>query len=910
MVVRTKLDGSPITFRLCDKNRRKSTKKELVFECQIIPHDVVILHPSFCCPQLLEQDQSISVFILTDQEFYQQYSREKNPKKPFTLAEINRLLKIYPWQNRKQLTDVPLLKDKTTATQYLSITYIHDMMDKELELDDDDDDDAGPVTIKEWRIADKDQQLFARLRESSRQFYLDRKVQYLFHIEIDPRGLNTDIKADALYDIAWLLPNKKDNKSLRPYWELQDTYTHDFISQHNNGRQQAYEINGSAFDFKEATDSPVEAYHPFYVSSKDKLNLGHLTDVHVSSRQFALQASEAQVLQGLKATHPQAPGATAKPAAISQKTGSMLNVTFNTLKDLIDGLVKAGADALVVTGDLVDFSRNLDPAFDGNWQTNFKKPGRCWDAMHDKHHDDEQRYPKYIDDHLIFSLFLYCYNQHGRPIYLTSGNHEAYSSPYGISPRLFKFAGLKPKGMTKANEGIPADHNLTIYEAILTYGPRYHHLAHQFKPKNLEWFYTVFTPFTDFVITYKDQCLVGLAWGGDEDILTNFSALTLSRGGTLPTASEAIEPEQYEIVQAAVSKNKQTVLATHFTFVNYANSVPLTQQGSVNYNNTFKSYGQYDHGSFKKQRYELYDLLKQNRFIYTLSGHSHRAGLYETKFGDGEVRYNMTTRGHVLTETPMDPPTLSAAFDPGPRVLVSGCGGPIAVQHHYGEGAAGTDTKGLKNWGLDWPSASLIKFNGDEDSLQRIIPQNTPTAQPRFAVALDFVDLLEHKVFTHFESDANETRFNVVLNEQLPEKQFIEAMSLYAYPVSEWIAFPLEISNRQDNRFVAGMSKQDNYRFEEDVLEKKKRVLFLSVNFNKNLEKEIGYKQYNFNSNWIVQIQMDQRMTTKYDRNTNDTIIVKAPGYMIKRHQKFGEVPDFKWYRINFPSQYMYEDEI
>lgn len=904
MVVRTKLDGSPITFRLADKNRRKSTKKQLVFELQIIPHDVVILHPSFCCPQLLAQDQKISVFILTDKEFYQQYDREKDPEKPFTLAEINRLLKIYPWQNRKQLTDVPLLKDKTTATQYLTITYIHDMLDKVVATSDPDDagdelgDGLDEITVKEWRIQDKNQKLFARLRESSRQFYLARKVQYLFHIEIDHRGLNTSIKADALYDIAWLLPNKKDNKSQRPYWELQDTYTRDFISQHNNGRQQAYEINGSDFVFKEAPDSPVEAYHPFYVSSKDKLNIGHLTDVHVSSRQFALQASEAQVLQGL----------TTKD--VSQKTGTLVNVTFNTLKDLIDELVSKGADALVVTGDLVDFSRNLDPAFDADWLNTFKKPGQCWDAMHDKHHKDNARYPKYIDDHLIFSLFLYCYTKHGRPVYLTSGNHEAYSSPYGISPRVGKFLGLKPKGLVKANEGIPADHNLTIYEAILTYGPRYNHLAHQFKVANLEWFYTVFTPFTDFVITYKDQCLVGLAWGGDEDILSNFNALTLSRGGTLPTASEAIEPEQYEIVQAAVAQNKQTLLATHFTFVNYANSVPLTQPGSVNYNNTFKTYGQYDHGSFKARRFELYDLLKQNKLFYTLSGHSHRAGLYETQFDDSKVRHNMQTRGHALTEQSMDPTELSAAFDPGPRVLVSGCGGPIAVQHHYGEGAAGTQIRGLKNWGLDWPSASLIKFNGDEDSLQRILPKNTPTAQPRFAVALDFVDLLEYKVFIHFESGENETRFNVVLNEQLPEQQFIETLSLYAYPVNEWLAFPLEISNRQDNRFVAAMSKQDNYKFEEDVIEKKNKILFLSIKFNNNLEKEIGYQQYNFGSNWNFQIQMNKIRRVDYDQRTGEEIVVKGPGYHIRRHKKFGEVPNFDFYTDNFSSLYMYDDEI
>ncbi len=102
------------------------------------------------------------------------------------------------------------------------------------------------------------------------------------------------------------------------------------------------------------------------------------------------------------------------------------------------------------------------------------------------------------------------------------------------------------------------------------------------------------------------------------------------------------------------------------------------------------------------------------------------------------------------------------------------------------------------------------------------------------------------------------------------------------------------------------MSKQDNYRFEEDVIEKKK---FLSTKFNKNLENEIGYQQYNFDSSWIFQFQMDQRMIMQYDHALGESVLVQAPGYKIKRHKKFGEVPDFKWYRFNFPNEYSYQDK-
>jgi hypothetical protein len=151
-------------------------------------------------------------------------------------------------------------------------------------------------------------------------------------------------------------------------------------------------------------------------------------------------------------------------------------------------------------------------------------------------------FPDSIDNVIIYSLFLYYYKKYKKPIFLISGNHECYSVPYGISPRITEKRAKKKAGDfttytieqqtekaredriadmekeqpteegdgggttggNRANEGVPADHNLTFAEATLLYGPSYHQIVmfgkgdgsntRNFKPQNLDWFYTIFTP--------------------------------------------------------------------------------------------------------------------------------------------------------------------------------------------------------------------------------------------------------------------------------------------------------------------------------------------------------------------------------------------------------------------------------
>jgi len=139
----------------------------------------------------------------------------------------------------------------------------------------------------------------------------------------------------------------------------------------------------------------------------------------------------------------------------------------NNAENFFDLLGQFGSDAktdvVVITGDLYDHLHNYDAA-----KLTENRTGKLWEAMYIDSIESVQArnedFPCGIDGLIVYSLLIDFYNRHKKPVFITSGNHEAYEYPYGISPRIGSF---------RPNDGIPLDHNLTIYEAILLYGPAY-----------------------------------------------------------------------------------------------------------------------------------------------------------------------------------------------------------------------------------------------------------------------------------------------------------------------------------------------------------------------------------------------------------------------------------------------------
>ncbi|MFV2004479.1 MAG: metallophosphoesterase family protein [Gammaproteobacteria bacterium] len=921
--IKIKKTGQPITIHLRQKDKQASKNGKTVINLQFIPHDVVILHPSFCIPLIVQDKKPLTLYILTDKEFYDLYDNDPDATKPKAKTTINTFLKLYPWKDKKTLIDKTLYK-KGDEQANIKITYLKDMWPKKKRKAS----SFGKRPLyehkEEWFIEADPKDFQGSIRAEVRDYYLNKDMGHVFRIELQPAALQTKLSANNLYDLSWLI-YAEDNPldPANPYLEAEDIDTQIFLKKGNdrlNDKQWVYpyKINGAEFNFEQA-ELPIENYHPVYVtdSSKTKLNLGHLTDVHVSSRQHAFKKSQAQVIHNDKTKD------------ISPPIGDLVNVSFETLKDLMDQIGDdKDIDMLVCTGDLVDYTKNFDPG-----STEIKNTGDLWSAMNlDEAEKNRKSYPAGLDHVTIYSLFKYFYDTYKKPIFLTSGNHEAYTVPYGISPRVFS----KRKGV-RANASIPADHNLTIYEAILMYGPHYHKVLRKltnFQKENFNWFYNLFTPLTDYAFTFGDQTFVGLEWGDDESMLTNRTlrgGLFINNdGGVLPRASDSVTNKQLQMVDYALATTSpQKILFSHFTYYNYDLTEALSIRGEVNINNNFlqKYYTKYDHGSCKDNRNQVYnDWILSNKFDYTLSGHSHRAAIYETLSRAGE---KVTPLGHEINND---------HGITGTKVVVTACGGPIAVQNFNGE---------MKGHGLDSPSGTWINLNDNKIGL--IKPKSKKNAkqakdkakqsQPRFCVALDYFDILESEskekqgVFLSFESSTDKkNEFMVNLNPDLPnDVAFIGSLELKIVMGTsvKTMACPNVVFSSGSDAYYRAEFSESEFSFSR-IEEKgsKNLSIFLSLKFKKDaLSNRLGYKQYDFSSAWNLQVEVrssKELVRQKYKKKINNADddreddlveqmyaeIKRTDGYYIRRHERYGEIPNLKWYRDGFEEYSSYEEEI
>ncbi len=921
--VKIKRSAQPITIRLRQKDKQASKDGKTVINLQFIPHDVVILHPSFCIPLIVQDKQPLTLYILTDKEFYELYTEDPDETKPLVKATINKFLKLYPWDKKKTLIDKTLYK-KGDEQANIKITYLKDLWPKKVRQTN--TNSKVSRYKKEWFIEPDPKNFQGSIRAEVRDYYLAKDMGHVFRIELQPDALSTKLSANNLYDLSWLI-YAEDNPldPANPYLEAEDIDTQIFLKKSNNRLSDCqwvypYQINGTDFNFEQA-ELPIENYHPVYItdSSKTKLNLGHLTDVHVSSRQHAFKKSQAQVIHNDQTKD------------ISPPIGDLVNVSFETLKDLMDQIGNdKDIDMLVCTGDLIDYTQNFDPT-----SMEINSTGDLWAAMDlELAKKDKKQYPKGVDHVTIYSLFKYFYDTWKKPIYLTSGNHEAYDVPYGISPRL----GFGRDGWKRANEGIPADHNLTIYEAILMYGPHFKKILEPFNfdHQNYNWFYNLFTPLTDYSFIFGDQTFVGLEWGDSESMLTNRTlrgGLWINNdGGVLPRASESVSDKQLQMVDYALGTDStQKILFSHFTYYNYDLTEPLSTRGEININNNFlqKYYTKYDHGSCKDNRNQVYnDWILSNKFDYTLSGHSHRAAIYETISNSSLLgSEKVTSVGH---ETNNDHGIT------GTKVVVTACGGPIAVQNLNGE---------MKGHGLDSPSGTWINLNENKIGLlkpktEKNAKQSKDKAQqfkPRFCVALDYFDILESEskekqgVFTSFESSNNEkATFIVPLHQDLPgDIAFIESMDIVI------VQGNIVKNMKGKTSFLSKTESAYKVEFSEDEISFKEILkgddrdmsIFISSKFNTTaLSSRSGFKQYDFSSPWNIHVEIRPRtelVRLKYEKMMasidDDTSalerkmyeeMARAEGYYIKRHKRYGEIPNLKWYRDGFAEYSSYTDEI
>ncbi|HTT70139.1 MAG TPA: metallophosphoesterase [Anaeromyxobacteraceae bacterium] len=649
-------------------------------------------------------------------------------------------------------------------------------------------------------------------------------------------------------------------------------------------------LNPAMVDAKQ----PICAYHPLFVYPKDGLgyaNVGHVADLHLNVRQNVLRQSDARVIE--------AAGSGGRGDDLSPRIGSLINVYSANFISILQGLLAASADLVLVGGDLVDHARNCFPYPREHVpaEGEEKNPGKIWKLVDLDDGDNYQaNYQAFADLISFFSIVRQFCQSAKKPVYVVAGNHDAYEHAYGISPRVLH--------LKRANEGIPADHNLTFYEAILAFGESYGTIkkSFNFNAALFEWYFNVLTPFSDYAVELPRQRLVGLHWGEAEEMLS--MPFTGHGVGHLPRADKAATDAQVALALDGFRADKKSILFSHFTFVSYVEDIanlPEPRTGEVSF--SARRFSDQDFGTFEKKRESLYKMAAESaKMQCVFTGHSHRKGLYFlSPQGSG-----MTTEMYRLPMALVNASTEGRAPPgSGTPVIVSDCGGPLPRLNVGGE---------FLGWGSDRPSGTLARISS-AGAVERVVavPASGQQAVPRLAVALEYLHVLQSafalsdEVFGSMETepfnDARKLSSSLAIRITLG-KVFdriaarLASVGLYCKPVGkDWIGLTIVPYFMEEGLIFKTKVALARVPYGNNLLFLKwlqspsaGRFMSMRFSFDPTVSPET-VKRYNWNSPWNFEVDC-------YCNSDPDSDVLS---YAIE--PRF-ESPNFDWRRKLFPEKY------
>ncbi|WP_177187885.1 metallophosphoesterase [Formivibrio citricus] len=899
----------------------------------------VILYPALGTPHVApDTDEKIRLFLIVEDKCVQEFGIN-GAEAPFAWYYINTHLRILPFKDAHKtsadLTGKKLYSSPAAAKAGIQVWYKGPHGSEP----------AGGCGLG-WkdRLVSHDGLFLANIRKSAVNLFVhgvishgldgvnpliaahkkapqvcdttNHPLRHLFEIELDFKGLTLPPQPDTMYTLAWMVTcvYKRVTEAFGgrkvSHWEHQDKLVYDFFAQMQEKKQHfakpfIFDLGKLSPDKwpkqKETEAGRIKPFHPFiFRKQRTFLDIGHLTDPHISCRQFALAMADAAILEG-----------TSSP--IGPKLTNGLVATQALFDKFQSGPDKV--DAIFMTGDLIDFNRNLAPG-----KVTGKSPKDQWEHYNLAGNlDVPDYYPRGLDDMLVYSLIKRAYD-HNLPVFMVTGNHEAYDEPFGISPRVNSYSAklaarpssraktvsdalkaatrVQPSGglrdydpnqakgkihfskipdlsIRRANAGIPADHNLTIYEACLIYGPTFPQTMQgwDFMPDNFDWFFTLFTPLADFSVAYNGQRLTGLEWGNAERMLEG----SYIPDGLLPRANEAMSDDQLALLSAVCEKNaNQHLLFTHFTAVSFNQYKPFSKSDVWGVN---KLSDKETYGTFVLGRKALFKWVDQDKITGHFSGHSHRTGAYKVKL-DEEDEDNQT-----LEVEARDPAKQKA--NPDTKYWVgTNCGG-MGVQSLEGE---------LNGWNLMPPAGYLIEGYNSRAS-KVVTATEKRNAQPRFCVALDYMQFVEEKKIIawnfltgprmNYTASATQVEGITMTVENVHHaKPFIRGVTFYVWDSQYKIFMDYSIT------IDSGSRQRDTLRYNCShanptgllaALQASKPA-FVKVEFNHGLAKVTAkdganlYNQFNFDDPWIYRVRpitLEETVEVSFDPN--------------------GEFPDWKW---------------
>ncbi|MFM8453778.1 MAG: metallophosphoesterase [Gammaproteobacteria bacterium] len=854
---------------------------------QLKPIYAILLHPSFGAPALASSDSGLSLYYLIHDNLKVSYEHMHDDD-PISTEDNAIFLKrlmlqtgIAPWDN------VVKHPGEHKIISHLSKSWMFE------------DDFPGKITCtaplkveveKGLLLKNAEDLIIARIEPLILKYYNDLGYRHWVRLDIEKHNLSP-----GLYNITWnsLHPERYADASnamlhhpqsvCQIFYEPQDDILMSALKNSGSEKTRSFYIPGEG-DFEyQWGDAKIESLHPVYISDAPILNTGHVSDIHISSQQhFFKKASKLQVLPGVD-------------PADSPYIGDLMNHCFENIKSILDQMGKnPDIHVLLITGDLVDYTKSLDPT-----KTGIKRMGELWRGAL----SDEKHFEKGIDTLVMYSLVRYFYDTYQKPVFMVIGNHDAYVEPFGISPRCMEknrvYKGVYEAGLLvdretlsqelldkvekvfddeanggfsrikleqpekvamKANEAIPCDHNLTFMESLLLYGPNFGTIlkSFNFTYEQTIFFYTLFTPASDFTVSYKNQVFTGLNWGEAED----FTMGAFTSAGSLPRADKSFTAAQMALLEDAKKWKlqlnvKYQILFMHATFVNYAQKIPLADEGVIEHVRPWyilRNGTAYDQGSMTDKRHhfgETFIRAESQGLTHMYSGHSHRAGVYRVSMpppysagqdlGKGIDYYlhpynyklvdtvTIKTRGHytgyyrseLWGNSPMD-------------FVVSASAGPVAIRNIRNE---------FCGLGLDLPSGTISYYasqaNSDKTKYE-LVTSKKKQAKPRMCVLFDF--FVVHKLGSAYSGSFNPKIDNVMfLDIEEKVSKFFNTPDWCSQVKMYFIDFETNDARKESQKINVFSSGKSKVGFKFSEIKEFIRGVFNENNYNKE---KIGKTQF------------------------------------------------------------------
>ncbi len=839
----------------------------------------IILNPSLGCPAILSLSDSLTMYLLINDELVQNshYSK-KSPEDPCLLRNrLNLQLRYLPWDNLEPTQKSQAIHQARCFVQPSPAAYQQLVVNEPQAVD----------PKKPLVLLDEQGQAVARIAAQLAAHYHAQGFKHWLRVTWLKPALPV-----GLYHVIWFsLKSDEENHLLsvdRNMYEPQDELMLLGLKPYAFKHAHAFQIAESGVGLVTDTNQPIQSYHPLYISEKAYLNLGHLTDIHLSSRQHALQKNKVQIMPGVSPEE-------------SPFINELIHNTYDSIKDLFDQIGQhAEIDCLVLTGDFVDYAFNLQSKYttitpqtpDELWEK--LELSRQW--MHDKLMSTHELG---VDQLTFYSFILYFYQRYKKPIFIVGGNHDGYRYPFGISPRIRSLMNSQYSEnnqdqawfeKTRANAGIPLDHNLTFFEALLIFGPGYRDLitANNFNPDFQLLLWHLFNPLNDWKMTYKNQCFVGLGWGDEEHI--PIVADQVLGAGVLPRASGALSHWQWQLLKE-LPDTQYCILMMHAPILNFSADIPLYQEKQPTQvirtdRYTMEDSSPYDQGSFRYYKKQFFqEILAKQKVTHTLSGHSHRSALYCCPSIEKCSSVEDKTKTLLICKYQAYP--LEEVQEPHKkigkltRLIVTGSAGPISNVNH---------DQALSGVGAAPPTGTLVFFSASGDKIQPI-ESKVKTAKPRLAALLDYYDIEYSKqgfYLPHAQPLNTFDAYHFECDPGLPQPVplFSEA-TLYCYEKDKWKAYPIVLRKVLSQKKPCYTMRLEN-DFYDLILKNQKEIkeFILSFTFNHSLKSISFYKHYDITTPWQLPIQLIRESSSNQ--------------YMLSRPKLSKERPNFEFYKKIF----------